>query len=328
MSDLSHSSSLEPGVIPVRGELPDPRHKRRSGRSVRIILSVLSAIAIFGLGFSGGYYARGNTDQSQAQTEQNTLAEMVNPSKGYSISAKYGDLGPRLLAGGVIDEALFLKIFKDGGQPLTLDEQEILNQKSDQMIVFTRENAHFLLNFFWAVRLSNKNPLLDQGPSQQATGGKVEGLASTGGWRAGKRPFKQIFSSLDLIPLTGEQQARFKEVAKSVYRPCCDNPTDFPDCNHGMAMLGMLELLAYQGASTSEMFQAAKYANAFWFPQQTYEQAVFFGKTEGLQYSNIDPRLIVGPGVSSSTGFRRIHTVVVQKGWLGQGPGSGNRCGL
>jgi hypothetical protein len=49
---------------------------------------------------------------------------------------------------------------------------------------------------------------------------------------------------MDLIPLTAEQQALVEEVAAEIYRPCCNNSTLFPDCNHGMAMLGFLELLA------------------------------------------------------------------------------------
>ena len=30
------------------------------------------------------------------------------------------------------------------------------------------------------------------------------------------------------------------KIAKGIYRPCCNNSTYFPDCNHGMAMLGLL----------------------------------------------------------------------------------------
>jgi hypothetical protein len=63
------------------------------------------------------------------------------------------------------------------------------------------------------------------------------------------------------------------EVASKVYRPCCGNPTSFPDCNHGMALLGLLELMASQGATVDQMFTAAKQVNAFWLPDQTRELA-------------------------------------------------------
>jgi hypothetical protein len=48
------------------------------------------------------------------------------------------------------------------------------------------------------------------------------------------------------------QQKRLEEVTIGVFRPCCDNPHAFPDCNHGMAMLGLLELMA-RDASVDEM---------------------------------------------------------------------------
>ena len=57
-----------------------------------------------------------------------------------------------------------------------------------------------------------------------------------------------------------------------------------------MAMLGLLELMASQDATLDEMLEAAKYVNAFWYPQQTLEQAVYFLKTEGKAYQDVDAR--------------------------------------
>ena len=73
--------------------------------------------------------------------------------------------------------------------------------------------------------------------------------ASTGGWTLAAKPIMEVFASLPLIKLTAEQQERLQKVAEATYRPCCGNSTAFPDCNHGMAMLGMLELMAANDAS-------------------------------------------------------------------------------
>ncbi|MBE3143517.1 MAG: hypothetical protein IMZ61_06295, partial [Planctomycetes bacterium] len=173
-----------------------------------------------------------------------------------------------------------------------------------------------------------KNPLLDSGPIQQASSGQIDGFASTGGWTIGTKPVKELFSSSAILSLSPEQQARVEEVAKAVYRPCCDNPTHFPDCNHGMAMLGLLELMASQNATTDEMFLAAKYANAFWFPQQTLEQAIFFKATQKVDYANIDAKLIVGQQYSSISGFQNMHQWLAKNGLLEQTPKSGNNCGV
>jgi hypothetical protein len=50
-----------------------------------------------------------------------------------------------------------------------LNEQQIaiLKQGSDNPVVFNSQNAYFLLNYFWAFGLSNKNPILDSGPIQE-----------------------------------------------------------------------------------------------------------------------------------------------------------------
>ena len=55
------------------------------------------------------------------------------------------------------------------------------------------------------------------------------------------------YSMHRFIVLTPEQQALVEKVSKGIYRPCCGNSVYFPDCNHGMAMLGLLELMASQG---------------------------------------------------------------------------------
>jgi hypothetical protein len=117
-------------------------------------------------------------------------------------------------------------------------------------------------------------------------------------------------------------------VAIGVYRPCCDNPTHFPDCNHGMAMLGLLELMAAQDASVEAMFQAAKYVNAYWFPQQSLEIAVAFKTAKNLDFEQADSRQVVGQTMSSSSGFQSVHQWLAQKGKLPEAPQGGGSCGV
>jgi hypothetical protein len=136
----------------------------------------------------------------------------------------------------------------------------------------------------------------------------------------------ELYASLDLIPLSPQQQKLVEEVAGSVYRPCCDNPTSFPDCNHGMAMLGVLELIASQGASLDEMFQAAKYINAYWFPQQTLETAIYFEHDENTSFADADPSLVVSKEFSSASGAGRVHAKLQAEGLLPQAPDQGGSC--
>lgn len=292
-----------------------------------IILRVLFAVIIFSSGLGSGYLFWGqNGLRKTSSNNLSALSDDVNPKKGLKIQATYGKVGPKLLAAGTIDIIPFEQLYKQAGKPLSEKEITILTKGSQDEIVITPENAYFLLNYFWALGLTNKNPVLDNGPIQTAGNGKIDGFASTGGWTIGTKPVTELFSSKPILILNEKQQIKVEEVAKAVYRPCCDNSTHLPDCNHGMAMLGLLELMAAQDATTEEMFQAAKYANAFWFPQQTLEQATYFKVVENMDYQNIDAKLIVSQKVSAGSSFQQLHQWLVKNNLLEQSPKSGNNC--
>lgn len=298
-------------------------------RRIRLIASAVVVIAVaFLVGLGSGYLTWGQDDvtETEQKKELAALYKQVNPKDGYALPVSYGDLGPRLIEGGVIDYEAFAAIYANSGSPLSEAQVEILTKGSDEQIVIAAENAHFLLNYFWAVGLANKNPILTEGPIVQNSGGQIERFASTGGWTLASKPIAEIYASADLIPLTSEQQARVEEVAAGVYRPCCNNPTLFPDCNHGMAMLGLLELMASQGASTDQMFEAAKYVNAFWFPQQNLETALFLKVNQGLDFEDVEARLVTGAGFSSGSGFAATHQQLQASGLLPQAPNQGGSC--
>lgn len=299
----------------------------------------LLGIAVFLLGIFGGYVIWGRPQQavvgaravqlpqeSDVALDITALTEQVNPSDGFDLGVSYGDLGPQVLAAGGIDYPAFVTLYESSGRPLTEEQIEILTQRADKPIVINAENAHFLLNFFWAVGLVNTSPILTEGPITQFSEGRIERFASTGGWTLGTKPVTDLFASQKLISLTPEQQARVEEAAALIYRPCCNNPTLFPDCNHGMAMLGLLELMASQDANIDEMLQAAKYVNAFWFPQQALETAIFLEATQMSRFGNADPALIVGKELSSGSGFAATHQYLQTNGLLAQMPGSGSSC--
>jgi hypothetical protein len=95
-----------------------------------------------------------------------------------------------------------------------------------------------------------------------------------------------------------------------------------------MAMLGLLELMASQGASEDDMFQAAKYANAYWYPQQTLELATYFKVAEKADFDKTGSRQLVSQRFSSRTGFQTVHQWLATNGLLQQAPGGSNSCGV
>jgi hypothetical protein len=257
-----------------------------------------------------------------------SLAEEVQPPGGYPLPASYGDVGRELVQAGAIDYERLAQLYLQKGQPLTSLQVEVLKEGSDSQVVIDAGNAYFLLNFFWAVGLTNQNPILEEGPMMQRGREGVGSLASTGGWTLGTRPATELYSSVPLIELTEEQQARVQEVANAIYRPCCGNHTAFPDCNHGMAMLGLLQLMASDGASVDEMFQAAKYVNGFWYPQQTLEVALYYQATEGVNFADLDARRAFGAESFSASGFGTLHQWLAQNNLLKQAPSQGGSCGV
>ncbi len=308
---------------------PDRETDSARRRIRQIALAAIVIVVTFLVGLGSGYLKWGQDETAQAkqQKELTQLYEQVNPAQGYALSVPYGDLGPRLVEAGVIDYDAFLRVMSASGDAVSNRQIDILKKGSDEEIVITRENAHFLLNFFWAVGLANRNAILTDGAMVQYSDGQVERFASTGGWTLATRPITDIYASLDLIPLTAEQQARVEEVAAAVYRPCCNNPTIFPDCNHGMAMLGLLEWMASNGATVDEMFEAAKYVNAFWFPQQNLEIAMYLNTSQNVDFKDAEARQIVGAQFSSGSGAAMVHQRLQASGVLPQAPsGQGGSC--
>lgn len=284
----------------------------------------MTVIAIFLFGLGSGYLKLGRSKTMAFDIA--VLQAQISPADGYALPVSYEDLGPRLLEAGVFSYEAFAAIYENAGNPLTPEQIEILKSGSDKEIVITEQNAHFLLNFFWAVGLANENPILTTGPMMKYGEREVGRFASTGGWSIATKPVTEIYASMNLIPLTAEQQKLVEEVAIGVYRPCCDNHTLFPDCNHGMAMLGILELMASQGASADEMFEAAKYINAYWFPGQALETAIYLQMTENLDFASADARVVVGEKFSSGSGAARVHQELQKERLLPQAPSQGGSC--
>ena len=305
--------------------------KLRSNKRIRqIAWTIVYIVAVFLLGV-GSSFLKQELNKADNSKQAEILYEQINPKHGYKLSVSYGNLGPRLLESGVIDYDAFAAIYEKGNTPLSADQVDILKSGSDKQIVITKENAHFILNFFWAVGLANNNPVLIDGPMVhglilQDSNGKIEDFASTGGWMLGTKPVTELYASLDLIPITAEQQKMVEEVAAAVYRPCCNNSTLFPDCNHGMAMLGLLELMASQGATTDQMFEAAKYVNAFWFPQQALEIATYLQTNYWVDFAHADPRQVVGRELASASGFKMVHQSLVTSDEVKQAPSQSGGC--
>ena len=183
------------------------------------------------------------------------------------LSLDWGNLGIQMVEAGVIDQEKFENLHNQKGG-LTDSEREWLYGANKRHLVITPENSEMALHMLWAFGLGNKNSILLDGPMMDEKYGGAENFASTGGWTLSTGNPMDHYSMHSFVTLTEEQQILVERVAQNIYRPCCDNSTYFPDCNHGMAMLGLLELMASQGATEIEMYKMADQVNGYWFGEQ------------------------------------------------------------
>ncbi|KKP86010.1 hypothetical protein A3B84_01540 [Candidatus Nomurabacteria bacterium RIFCSPHIGHO2_02_FULL_35_13] len=183
-----------------------------------------------------------------------------------ALAIFWGDLGLKMVNAGVIDKEKIENLYKERNS-FSEKDKEIIYGNRNREIAITSENSGMMLNMLWAFGLANKNSILENGPMVDSKYGGAENFASTGGWILAKGNAMDHYSMHKFVILTLEQQTLVEKVAKNVFRPCCKNSTYFPDCNHGMAMLGLLELKASQGANETDMYKTALEANNLWFPK-------------------------------------------------------------
>src|SRR3989344_6231517 len=130
------------------------------------------------------------------------LKQQVLPQNGYMTSLKWKDLGKKLVEAGAIDKAKFeASVAEDADGKVSM---KYMDGTSDDRISISEKNSHFMVNFFWALGLTNKSKVLDEGP-MRGEGVQTGNMASTGGWTLGARPAMELYSSEEIVPLTDEQ---------------------------------------------------------------------------------------------------------------------------
>lgn len=241
---------------------------------------------------------------NETASDLTELQAKVLPEEGIGLPVEWGDLGKQMVDNGVIDKDQFEALYIQRGG-LTEEEKQLLYGAGNGELKMTPQNANYLLNLFWAFGLANKNPILEQGPMTNPDYGGAAVFASTGGWTLARGNAMDHYSRYSMVNLTEDEQALVEKVSQSIYRPCCNNPVYFPDCNHGMAMLGLLELMAAQDVSEEEMYQVALQVNAYWFPD-TYLTIAKYLEMKGVNWERTDPKGILGAEFSSASGFNKV----------------------
>jgi hypothetical protein len=288
------------------------RYRKLFAKAIPLwLVAVLLINSILATGFVEYYILKKNFNaqiSALAKTTKNPeelvqiLKQKVLPQKGYRLTVRWNDIGRRLLESGVIDKTKYEKLFAN--DPIAKKEMAHLMSASNDPMVINESNSRFMVNTLWALGLVNKNKILEEGSMRTYGKGDVMSFASTGGWTLGSKPTSELYSSSEIIKFNSEQQKLVKKIAQNVYRPCCNNSTEFPDCNHGMAALGYIELAVAQGISEKRIYEDLLALNSFWFPQQYVELAAYFNK-QNVDWNKVDTKLALSSQYSSAQGAQQ-----------------------
>ncbi len=259
--------------------------------------------------------------------EKNKLTSEILPKDGVNLGVKLSDVVVKMMEVGALDKDKLTALYKERGG-LPLDQEKLLaSVSSNDELKITKENANFLLNILWPLGLSNKTAVLSEGPMGTTYKDKIDNFASTGGWTLGREPGGKLFNRFNILNLTGEQEKIVRELAENIYRPCCGNSTFFPDCNHGTAMLGFLELAVSQGMSKEDIYKKALVINSFWFPETYLDLGTYFKAKENKIWTELDPKTLLGQLYSSGQGYQAVRKEMETSGILPKVQG-GASCGV
>lgn len=255
------------------------------------------------------------------------VVSRVVPVAGYQSRVALRDSILRLIDHGVIDRGKFFALYGTTG-PHPREFANVLSEPSLDQIHLTTHKANYYVNLLWPIGLATHMAANVDSP---LNGDSLYNFASTGGWTLGREENGgTYFSKLPIVDLTSDQEVRVVAIAKSTYRPCCNNSTFFQDCNHGSALLGVLQLGASQGLNEDELYREALAFNSFWFPDYYIRTALFFKVFRKTEWPDVDPRVVLGFDYSAGGPWQKnvAARLGTMPGLIPPKPGGGAGCGV
>ena len=301
--------------------------KQFNGNGLVILLSSLFIIASFLSGILFEKTTNLNSQQNNVNVnneikDENLVALQNKVLKDkYIFNIKWADLGKKMVEDGVIDKTVLAQSIA-GTDILPKDLDKYFTGDQNKIEV-NQENAQFWVDVLWGLGLANKNKILEEGDMMMEDDPSI--FASTGGYSLSNGDPMDHYSKHSYIILSEEEQKTVSEIAGNIYRPCCGNSTAFPDCNHGMAMLGLIELMVSLGKSPDEIYKTALAFNTYWFPQTYLETSLYLDKN-GQDYSKVSAQQLLSQKFSSVGRDEAISLETQGANWPILG-GEGGSCG-
>ncbi len=253
------------------------------------------------------------------------LVNVIYPAGGFELPITWGGSVKQLIASGALNETTLIYSVLKSNETITPYEEEIMSGTYSGYVYINSSNAEFFLNVLWSIGVNDNNSIITKGPLSSY--GNPYQYASTGGYL----PLGRLkLAGLNLINLTAAQENEVMDVSAAAFRPCCDNPAMFPDCNHGAAELALIEMMAAQGYNESQIFTVLQRFLSEYFPQNMFEEAVIYA-AHGINFSSVPANVTIGRSLFSASGQQNVAAYIQKYGLLQGGSssstsGSSNSC--
>ncbi|MCA9371471.1 hypothetical protein KC726_01095 [Candidatus Woesebacteria bacterium] len=293
----------------IISKVPHISWKKDKPFFIRIFIGALLFIATVIVTTAVTYYftIRANEEAIKAFNKGGITVEQLTqeviPDTGYTVDLAWNDVGKKLVASGAID---LQKYQTNYTQEQYKDLLTYVTESKRKEITITPRNAYFWVNTLWALGLVQKSDVLGQGIMTKEYPDQIGNFASTAGWTLGTKDAMSLYNSTNIVDLSPEENQRVSDITGHIYRPCCGNSAAFPDCNHGMAILGLVELMVDQGFSDEAIYDAALAFNSYWFPQTYIDLAYYFETKQDTIWNKVDPKTVLGLAYSSAQGYSQI----------------------
>lgn len=195
------------------------------------------------------------------------------------------------------------------GQKITEDDLAIFEKDYNGNIEITPNNSVLIYNVLWAIGFVNKSPILDY-ELEKYGWDTVKNLAgyyfSFANLGNGSTLPQSGYNYLELTTLSAEQKNAIMKIAGKSAVPSCGNPLHLPDCSCSFAIGALIQLMASQGFTEKQIYQAMKDIYPYRFPGIYVRHAVLFKITENKNWQDIDAEQLVSMEFSSAHGVARV----------------------
>lgn len=200
------------------------------------------------------------------------------------------------------------------GQTVTDEDLKIFAKDYNGNIVITPENSVLIYNVLWAIGFTSKNPILDYELEKYGFD-TVKNLAgyyfSFANLGNGSTLPQAGYNYFDLIQLSQDQKDLVMEIVGKSAVPSCGNPLHLPDCSCSFAIDALVLMMAQQGFSKQQIYQAMKDVYPYRFPGIYVQQAIFFKLAKNRDWKDVNPEELVSVQFSSAQGVAQMRKGLV-----------------